>query len=447
MTQTTTTALDAYHAAYEETKSTLPGSDTPWVTSLREEAIQIYKEHGWPTTKLEAWKYTNLAAVRENTYKPATSEGMDLTLEDLDEALIDALDAHRIVLVNGHVDPGLSTHENAEHITVASLAETLNEAPGRLEGELGEHANVHDAPFLALNTASFPDGVLVHVPEGAIAEKPVHIVHVTYAQDEPVITHPRTLIIAEPGSEIDVVESFVSFGQARSLTNGATEVSAHPNATVRHVKLQREEETSDHLWTFDTTQQRDSAVRAHNLIFGARITRNEVFTTLAAEGCDTTLNGFYFGIDEQHIDTYTKIRHAEPHGTSHQLYKGILDDASRGVFRGTIYVAPDAQRTDGYQHNPNLLLSNEAEANSVPQLEIFADDVKCSHGSTTGEMDDSWIWYMRSRGVNEEDARAMLVYAFANDVLEMIELEPVRTLAQRLVLERLEQDEQLLEAR
>lgn len=447
MTQQAAQTLDTYASDFQAVEDELPGHGTKWVRALRNEAIEAYKELGWPTTKLEAWKYTSLEQIQRDHATAARLEPGTLTEDDLSEAWIDGFDPATIVVVNGHVDPKLSDLDGLpEGVTVASLAEILEEEPERLEDELGQHADVREHPFCALNTASFRDGVLVDVAPDTQAGTPIHIVYATQTGSEATITFPRTLIRAGRSSEVDVVETFIGLGEGQMLTDGVTEIVADDNAHVRHVKLQREPRHANHIWTFQATQGRDSTVRSHNLSFGARLTRNNVYDHLAGEGCDTVLNGLYIGEDEQHVDNYTKIRHAEPHGTSHQLYKGVLDDASRGVFRGTIYVAPDAQKTDGYQHNPNLLLSDGAIANSVPQLEIFADDVKCSHGSTTGEMDDEWLFYLQTRGLSEDAARDLMVYAFAGEVIEMIELEPVRDLVAELVLDRLTQGDTVRDA-
>lgn len=439
MTQQAAQKLDVHLSSFEQVQDELPGHATDWVTALRKDAIDAYKALGWPTTQDEAWKYTSLEPVRKTDFRPARKlDPGTVSAEDIAEHTIDGLDAATLVVVNGHVDPELSDLDAlGEGVTVESLATVLEETPERVEDELAAHAAFDESAFCALNTASFRDGAFIHVEENAVVDVPIHVLYAHRAEDQPTIQHPRTLVVAGRSSEVDVIESFLGVGEGQLLTNGVTEIAAGQNATVRHIKLQRETPDTDHLWTFDVTQDRDSVVRAHNLTFGGRITRNEVFGTIDAEGCDAILNGLYFGEDEQHIDNYTQITHAEPHGDSHQLYKGILDDDAHGVFRGTIYVAPDAQKTDGYQHNPNLLLSDGAMANSVPQLEIFADDVLCSHGSTTGEMSDEWLFYLRSRGLDEEAAQNLLVYAFAGEVIEMIDIEPVREVVQDLVLDSL----------
>jgi Fe-S cluster assembly protein SufD len=439
--------LDVHRARFDEVEDDLPGRDTHWVRKLRRQAIETYEELGWPTTDQEAWKYTNLGPVREVDHRPAPDLRGSVSREDLEAFRFEDLDAALAVFVNGRLDEELSDLDAlSDGVRVASLARVLEEEPERVEGDLAAHADPTDETFAALNTASFRDGALVEVDEDAIAATPIHVLHVSATEDTPQVTHPRTLILADASSEATVVETFADLGDERVLTNGVTEIRTAKNATVRHVKFQRESELADHLWTFDATQARDSTLRSHNLTFGARLTRNHVYGTVGGQAADAVLNGFYFGHEDQHVDNYTRIRHVDTHGDSHQLYKGILDDESRGVFRGTIYVAPGAQRTDGYQHNPNLLLSEDAEANSVPQLEIFADDVKCSHGSTTGERDDSWLWYLRSRGLTEEAAEDLLTYAFAGEVLDMIDVEPVRDEARRLVLDRLDEGDVVRDA-
>lgn len=446
--QQATKTLDVHLSNYRQVEDELPGRDAEWVRQLRADAIRAYEEQGWPTTDQEAWKYTSLKEVKKLDFQSAPRlDPGTVDAAELAPYRMEGLDAIELVFVNGYLDDELSDLDRLpDGVTVTNLASALEDDPSSLEDDLGRYADVEEHPFAALNTASFRDGALVDVPANTVVEAPIHVFYVSRAGDQPLVTHPRTLVRAGRSSEVDVIESFLGIGEGPLFTNGVTEIVADDNATVRHVKLQRESSDTTHIWSFQGHQSRDSNVRSHNLIFGAGLTRNHVYDLLDEAGCDTTLNGLYLGTGDQHIDNYTQMRHDDVGGTSHQLYKGVLDDSSRGVFRGTIYVAPGAQKTDGYQHNPNLLLSDGAMANSIPQLEIFADDVKCSHGSTTGEMSDEWMFYLKARGLDEETARDLLVYAFAGEVIEQIEIEPVRETVRDLVLDRLTKGDAVREA-
>lgn len=442
MTQVAQT-LDIHTRTAQERAHELPGNQVDWVQELRERGLATYQELGWPTTKVEAWKYTSLREVEATEFQP--SPASRLAAEELEPFLFDA-ETVLLAFVNGTFSP---EHSNLaglpDGVTVAPLSTVLEGTPERLQGSLGEIASLDEAPFVGLNTASFQDGAFIDVPDGTVVDTPIHVLFATTGDATPTVTHPRTLITAGRSSEVSIIESYIGLGEADRWTNGVTEIDAGENATVRHVKLQRETAEAVHIATQAVRQARASNVRSHAFTFGGKLVRNNVHAELIDEGCDAMLNGLYLGQDEQHIDNFTVIDHKAPHCESHQLYKSILDDASQGVFRGTIFVAKGAQKTDAYQHNPNLLLSRKALANSVPQLEIFADDVKCSHGSTTGQLDDEWVHYMRARGIDEETAVSMLTYAFAGEVIELVEITPARELVRALVLDRLPEQSLLLE--
>ncbi|PSG96401.1 Fe-S cluster assembly protein SufD [Thermoplasmatales archaeon SW_10_69_26] len=445
MTQTQP-QLDVHLANRREIEGQLPGS-TDWVSDLRRRGLETYEEEGWPTQDEEAWKYTSLQAARETEYaSPLTLDEADVSREDLAEFTFDATTA-QLVFVNGRYRADLSNLDAVpEAATVRPLADVLDEDPGRVRGLLGEYAEPEDEPLTGLNTANFADGAYVEVPETEVVEAPIHVLYLTTDVGEPIAVHPRTLIVAHESSQVPVVETYAGLDDVEAFTNAVTEVFTAKNATVDHVKLNRESPETIHVGTQEFEQDRDSVVRSNTVTFGSKLTRNNVYDMLVGEGIDANLNGLYMGTDDQHIDNYTRIRHDEPHGDSHQLYKGILDDSSRGVFRGTIFVSPGAQKTDGYQHNPNMIVSEDALANSVPQLEIFADDVKCSHGSTTGDVDDKWIFYLRSRGLSEDQARDLIVYSFAGEVVEDITIEPARDTVRELVLDNLDHGDAVRDA-
>jgi Fe-S cluster assembly protein SufD len=445
MTQAQQT-LDNHVANHRKIADELPGADQTWLQNLREEGLAAFSEQGWPTQSLEAWKYTSLQEVRETAFaSPNLVAEPTVSAEDLQDFKLD-IDTAQLVFVNGQYREEFSDLSPVDEVTVTSLAEVLENEPERLEAYLGNFAEPDDEALTGLNTASFADGAFVEVPEGTVVDEPIHVLHVTADVGEPVAVHPRTLVVANANSQVSVVETYAGVDDAHVLTNAVTEIAANENATVDHVRLNRENDETIHVGTQEFEQQRDSNVRSTTVTFGSKLTRNNVYDVLDAEGVDAVLNGLYMGTEDQHVDNFTNIRHDEPHGDSRQLYKGVLDDASRGVFRGTIYVSPGAQKTNGYQHNPNLLLSEDSLANSVPQLEIFADDVKCSHGSTTGDVDEKWLFYLQSRGLSKDEAQDLLTYSFAGEVIEEISIEPVREVVQDLVLDKLPNGDKVRDA-
>jgi Fe-S cluster assembly protein SufD len=288
----------------------------------------------------------------------------------------------------------------------------------------------------ALNTAMIQDGVVVVVPKGLTTDTPIHILHVADAGAANSATFPRTMIIAERQAKVTVIESFVSLGDVAYLTNHVAEVFVDDGATVTHTKVQRESEAAVHVSTTEVHQGRDSHYVHFSMAMGARLSRTNVYTVLDGENCGATLNGLYLGKGSQHTDHQTRIEHSQPHCFSRELYKGVLDGSSRAVFNGKVYVHPVAQKTDGKQSNHTLLLSPDARIDTKPQLEIFADDVRCTHGATVGRMDEAGLFYMKSRGVPAETARRLLTYAFAADVLETIEDGSVKEALEQLTLER-----------
>jgi Fe-S cluster assembly protein SufD len=437
MTQTTQ-QLDTHLANHRKVEDQLPGS-TGWITELRERGLETYKANGWPGTHLESWKYTSLQEAKETEYAaPLTLGDADVDRADVEAFTLDGAEAAQLVFVNGSFREELSNLGPVpDEITVATLGDVLASEPERVQDLLGQQADPDDEALTGLNTANFADGAFVEVPDGTVVEHPIHVLFLTADVGEPIAQHPRTLVDVGDNAQVAVVETYGGIDEAETFTNAVTEIAAGRNAVVDHVRLNRENRETIHVGTQEFTQERDSNVRSNTLTFGSKLTRNNVYDVLQDEGVDAELDGLYMGEDDQHIDNFTNIKHEEPHGDSHQLYKGVLDDSSRGVFRGTIYVSPGAQKTDGYQHNPNLLLSEDALANSVPQLEIFADDVKCSHGSTTGDVEDEWIFYLRSRGLSERAAQDLLTYSFAGEVVEDISIEPARSLVRELVLDRL----------
>ncbi|MCL4837844.1 MAG: Fe-S cluster assembly protein SufD [Thermoanaerobaculia bacterium] len=402
------------------------GGDPAAVASLRERAAARFAELGLPTTRHEEWRFTNLAPVARIPYRragghlPADAEAR--------------LAPHRLpgsvelVFVGGRLAPGLSRiGELPAGLEAGGLAGLLAASADGQLADLGRPTDFAEHAFAALNTALFADGAFVRAAPGAVIDRPVHLLFLGHAEaGAPTAAFPRLLLLAGERSQMTVVERYVGADGESYLTCPVTELVAAPGAVVDHYKLQREGSDAHHLAVFTVETGRGANVTSHSISLGGALVRHDVRARLAGEGGEATLNGLYMVRGRQFVDTHMRVDHAEPHCASHELYKGILNESARAVFNGRIYVHPHAQKTDAKQTNRNLLLSKEALVNTNPQLEIFADDVKCTHGSTVGQLDDDAIFYLRSRGIGEVAARSLLTYAFASDIVERIRVEPVR---------------------
>jgi len=405
----------------------------PWLTGLREDAFRRFEDLGFPTTRQEEWRFTNVKRIVETEFALAERPA-PLSRETIAPFVLDE-DYLRLVFVNGHYVDDLSATDATPHgAVVSSLSAGLTDHPALIEDHLGQLASDDNACFAALNSAFIRDGAFVHVPRGVVVERPIHLLFISTGNSSPTASHPRNLIIAQRDSQATVIESYVGLNDGVYLTNAVTEVSVAENAFIDHCKLQQEGGDGYHIATTQVRQQRASRFSSHYFSLGGRLVRNEVNVTLADEGCECTLNGLYVAAGDQHMDNRTRIDHAKPHCNSHELYKGILDDRAKGVFNGKIYVHPDAQKTDAKQSNRVLLLSDDAVIDTKPQLEIYADDVKCTHGATVGQIDETAMYYLRSRGIAEDLARSLLVYAFANEIASALELEAVREHVERFLL-------------
>ncbi len=350
---------------------------------------------------------------------------------------------HCVVFVDGRFAPQLSDLGTLpQGVTVMNMAQALERAPQALETHLGRYAKGDADGFAALNTAFLSDGAYVHLARNTVLESPIHLMFLASGVQTS-LHYVRNLIVAERGSHGVVVESWAGVADAQYMTNVLTEVVTDENAAVEHYKLQRESERAYHISGLQVHQSRDSRYTSHNIALGARLARNELNSILDAEGAECTFNGLYLLRGRQHVDNHTRIDHLKPHGTSREWYKGVLDDHSRGIFSGRIVVHPHARHTDARQGSHNLLLSENAEADGRPQLEIYADDVKCSHGATVGQLDEDALFYLRSRAIDLQMARSLLIHAFAGDVLERMRLDTVKTRTRDQIMERLLQGRSL----
>ena len=416
-----------------------PGGHHPdWLTEARSAAFQWVAEHGFPTLKDEDWRYTRLGSILEAPFEPAVAGmGHGLSASTID-ALAADLGGTRLVFVNGYFAAELSSLTKLpEGVTVTNLASVLAEGADRLEPFFsGSFGQDHHA-FMALNTALAEDGAFIHLQADTIVDEPIQLVFFSDTGGYPLVSSPRSVVMAGPGSRVVIVETHAGIPGDVSCTNAVTEVALEEGAQVEHYKIQDESETAFHLALLDVRQGRDSRFSSHSVALGSSIARHEVRVRLEAEGAEVSLDGLYMPRGDQHHDNPLLIEHAAPRCTSRQLYKGVLDGHGQGVFNGRVVVRPGADGTDAAQTNKNLLLSNHAEVDTRPRLEIFADDVKCTHGAAVGQLDEEAVFYLRSRGVPHQAARGLLIYAFVNEMVERLRLEPLRSRVEKLVTQRL----------
>ena len=420
---------ETYLGQFARLERRLTGNRQPWFHQTRKTAISHFAELGLPTIRHEEWRFTNLAPLRKIPFQPVVDDELDgVTAGSLEPFSFGGLDGTRLVFVNGRFSEELSSIRPLHNdMQVGSLAAALDSDRERVEPYLAHHAGYQDHAFVALNTAFVEDGAFVYIPSGKVIEHPIHLLFVSTSLAEPKVSHPRNLIVVGDNSQITIVESYVGLDGGVYFTNAVTEIIAGQNAVIDHCKLQQESEKAFHIATLAVDQDRGSNFTSHSISLGGAFVRNDVNARLGAEGVECTLNGLYMAGGDQLVDNHTLIDHAKPRCNSHEVYKGVLDGRSKGVFNGKIIVRPDAQKTDAKQNNKNLLLSTEAVVDTKPQLQIYADDVKCTHGATVGQLDNDAIFYLRSRGIGPEDARNMLTYAFANDIVSRIKIDAVRT--------------------
>jgi Fe-S cluster assembly protein SufD len=418
-----------------------------WTQPLRKAAISRFAELGFPTTRLEEWKYTNVAPITRIPFQPAQRMAHGLAAEALATAMIPDFVGAQLVYINGHYVPELSALHGLPHgVEVGSLARALSDRPSGLEAHLARYANFEEQAFVALNTAFMQDGAYVYVPRGCAVDVPIHLVFISLPQGEATVSHPRNLLVLEESTQATVIESYIGLGNDVYLTNAVTECVLGQNATAEHCRLEWESAGAFHVATLQIQQARSSNFVSHAIAVGGALVRHDINVVLDGEGGENTLNGLFMATDQQHIDNHTRIDHVRPHCTSRELYKGILDGKGRGVFNGKIVVHKDAQQTDAMQTNKNLLLSQDASIDTKPQLEIFNNDVKCSHGSTIGRLDENSLFYLRTRGLEDADARSLLTYAFASELVNRITLEPLRTKLNDRVLTWLPRSQRVKEA-
>lgn len=423
-----------YVGRFDETRRVLPGAAAPWFAELRQRGFARFAAAGLPGPKSEEWRYTTLNALRNTDFALAPRSVNGIRAAGLPATVAAGQAAHRLVFVNGWYRPDLSRIGTLPAgVEITTLAQAAGERPDLLRDRLGSLADAGGLPMVALNTAFMNDGVVLRIAKGVVLENPLVVLCIGDASGAPVAYHPRHLFVAEAGSQATIVEHHIGLGQGAYFANSATEILVEEGAVLRHCKIQDETTAAFHLATTMARVARGGNFDSFVFAQGGRLARNEIRVELAGEGAGCRLNGGYLGKGKQHVDNTTVIDHRSPGTSSRETYKGVLDGAARAVFQGRIVVWPGAQKSDGQQLNNTLLLSTGAEIDTKPALDIRADDVKCSHGATVGELDDEQLFYLRSRGIPEERARRILVEAFLGDVIDGIALAGLREPLEEMV--------------
>ena len=450
--------LAAYLDRYETLSAAWARDESAWLLPLRRRAIQRFETLGFPTTKVEEWKYCDVSPIRKLAVRYSEpSANFDDLIDVARRSKIKGLVSTQLVFVNGRFHTEWSSVGSLpEGVVVEPMAKAIRTRRELLEGNLGAHADVEYNAFAAMNSALFEDGLLVYVPRGVTLERPLHCIHLSTACDgarsaaldatglraanggkatgeDPTVCHPRNLYLLEEGAQVSVIEDYASLDEEAFLVNPVSEIVMGPGARLGLTKVQRSNVRTFHVSGTYARVERDADLQAVSISRGGRLVRNDLEVILDAPGASCSLTGLNVACGTQLMDDHTSIVHAKPHGTSREYYKSILDERSNGVFNGKVVVAADAQKSSAEQSNKNLILSDQALMNTKPQLEIFADDVKCSHGATIGQLDPNALFYLRSRGIELEEARSMLTHAFAGDIVQGIDNEAVRKMVDDLM--------------
>lgn len=432
--------LEKYQTQFSLLEEQLNGQKELFVHDIRRKAMQTFQKLGLPTTRQEAWKYTNLAPLFKEGYQPAVQTKEIPSVKEY--YTFPDIEAHRLVFVDGVLDESQSEIlEEVEGVQIRSLAKAIKEENPQVKQWFNQLAQTESESLTALNTAFTQDGTFIHVPKGKILSYPILLTFLSTDLQGNHISQPRNLIVAEPNSQVQIIESFQNLcTDCKAFSNKVAEIVVQENATVELYKLQVDENDYRHIGTMQVLQEKNSRFRAYTINLGGELVRNNVNVALKGVNTETDLYGLSVLHGNDHVDNHLYIEHDAPHCYSNQLYKSLVDDKATSVFNGKVMVRPDAQKTNAFQSNKNILLSDNATANSKPELEIYADDVKCSHGATTGQLDESVLFYIQARGINKEMAKAMLNQAFAGEILEKIKIEPLKLYLIDLLANKFELD-------
>jgi Fe-S cluster assembly protein SufD len=433
-----TDGYNNYLSCFPQFEKNIASRDIPWLSQIRNSAMSQFARTGFPTTRDEEWRFTSVSPIAKIPFRLFDGSCSGLVAADIANFAFSDSECAQLVFVDGHYCERFSCMQDlTDGARVMNLAEALREEPHLLQARLAQQTTRNQNAFAALNAAFMSDGAFVQIPPGRNEKSFIHLLFLSTGRAEPTVSFPRNLIIVGSGSQATIVESYAGMRKGLYFTNAVTEIVIEDGGILDHYKLQRESEDAYHVASMHVRQERDSNFTAHCLSLGGAIVRNDVNVTLNDQGGDCILNGLYVTKGQQHVDNHTSIDHAKPHCSSRELYKGILGGKSSGVFTGKIMVRKDAQKTNARQTNKNLLLSESALVNTKPQLEIFADDVKCTHGASIGRLDDEALFYLRSRGIEESAARTLLTYAFATEILSGVQIKPIQCQLDLVLLSRL----------
>lgn len=450
----------AEHFAKEiqQQQQLLAGNELVWLRTIRETSLAHFQILGFPSTHIEDWKYTNVEALSKKCFKMALQSEAVISAENVRALLIQDLACHCLVFINGRYQAQLSQLQTLpDGVVIENLASAIKNHPEHIATQLVCHAREVKSGFTALNSATMNDGVYIHVPKDTKFAVPIHLLFISIATESVSWSQPRNLIVADENAQLMIIETYAGVAEQPStlnkpageqghyFTNTITEVQVAAHAKVEHIKIQQESRHAFHIGSLFTTVHSDAQFIAHSLSLGGKLVRSDTEVQLAERGAQCELNGLYFAQGKQHIDHHTLIDHAQPQGSSREHYRGIIADQGRAVFNGKVLVRKDAQQTDAHQENHNLLLSLDAEIDTKPQLEIYANDVKCAHGATVGQLDEQAIFYLKSRGIDEQTARNLLIYGFATTIFENVSLEPLRKHLQNALLSCLPAAKQIQE--
>ncbi len=425
-------------ADFQANESRLNGETKTPVHQTRREAMQNFEKLGFPTIKHEEWKYSNVNSLVKQAFD--FNVKTEFGSEELETLAIPNLEGNILYFINGIYNPSLSRIVSPENqLQILSFGQAVKENPSLLDAYFAKYANYQDDAFTALNTAFAHDGVVVNVPAGKVVEQPIILRFITDARIANAASQPRNLIVVGKNAEVKMAEAFRTIGENGSFTNIVTEIVIDENANVQYYKVQNETEKAYHIGTTQVSQKANSHFYAVTVTVNGGFVRNNLNIVLDGQNCEAFMYGLYFPNGKQHIDNHTLVDHAKPNSYSNELYKGVLQDKSTGVFNGKIFVRDGASKTNAYQSCRNVVLSDEASMNTKPQLEIYNDDVKCSHGTTTGKLNDEALFYMRSRGIPKAEAMTLLMYAFCEDVISEIKIEPIRAYLEGVIADKLAQ--------
>ncbi len=409
---------------------------TTRVHEIRSEAIKTFEDKGFPSKKDEAWKYTSLIKILKHDYSVFPKELNALEYNDVKKYLLHEIDTYKIIFIDGKYSSHLSqtTHEG---IDVCLMSAALTKPKYQLVIENHFNKIAEKDSLTSLNTAFSKEGAYINIPKNKVVEKPIQIINFSTGNESSLMIQPRNLIVVGENSVVRIMERHQSLTNNPVLTNSVTEIFASKRAIVDYYKVQNDNENASLIDSTFINQKQESHASVHTFTFGGKLTRNNLNFYQNGERIDSTLKGVTIIGDKQHVDHNTLVHHIEPNCESHQDYKGVFGDSATGVFNGKVVVEKEAQKTNAFQANNNILLSDKASINTKPQLEIFADDVKCSHGCTIGQLDDNAMFYMRSRGIPEKEAKALLMYAFANNVLDSVKIPELKQRINKLIAEKL----------